>query len=161
MPELFGYNGKLLRIDLTQNNVTSENLYEDKLRKYIGGASLGIRYLSDEVSPDITWKHPDNILFFGSGPLGGTRISGSGSIAVVTKGALTNGATSTQANGFWGSYLRFSGYDGLIIKGGAAKWVYLYIHDGIVEFKDAAHLIGRNIFDTDNLIKDATGKEGT
>ena len=72
---------------------------------------------------------------------------------------MTNGATSTQANGFWGAYLRFSGYDGLIVRGAAPDWIYLYMHDGIVEFKNATHLIGRNTFETDNLIKEELGKK--
>ena len=70
LSELFGYTGKLLRIDLTHRKVAVEGFHEDKLRKYIGGATLGIRYLSDEVSPAMAWNHPENILFFGSGPSG-------------------------------------------------------------------------------------------
>ncbi len=54
MSELFGYAGKLLRIDLTHSKVAVEGLPEDKLRKYIGGATLGIRHLSDEVPPDVS-----------------------------------------------------------------------------------------------------------
>ena len=75
--------------------------------------------------------------FLGSGPLGGTRISGSGRIAVVTKGPLTNGMASSQANGFFGAFLRFNGFDAIILQGTAPEWSYLYIHDGIAELRDA------------------------
>lgn len=65
--------------------------------------------------------------------------------STVTKGALTNGAVAAQANGFFGAYLKFSGYDGIILQGGAKRWVYLYIDSGRAELRDASHLVGRRI----------------
>jgi len=61
------------------------------LLKYVGGTGLGVKYLFEEVDPKLNWFDPSNIVFLGSGPLGGTRVSGSGSISFVTKGAMTNG----------------------------------------------------------------------
>lgn len=148
-----GYAGKVLRVDLTKGESTPEILEESFLRKYVGGASLGIKFLYDEVPPSIEWPHPDNRLFIGSGPLGGTRIGGSGSITVVTKGAMTNGVASTQANGFFGAFLKSSGFDGIILQGAAPNWVYLYIHDGKAELRDAGHLVGKNTFEVDHVIK--------
>ena len=156
---VYGYAGALLRVDLTQGATTVEPLEEAILRKYVGGAALGIRYVFNEVPPGIEWNDPENRLFIGSGPLGGTRVGGSGSIAVVTKGPQTNGMASTQANGFFGSFLRFSGYDGIILQGGSPEWVYLYIHDGTVEFRNAGHLIGKNTFEIDSIIKEEINKK--
>jgi aldehyde:ferredoxin oxidoreductase len=84
-------------------------------------------------------------------------MSGSGTFSVVTKGALTGGATSSQANGFFGAYLRFSGFDGILLKGAAPRWIYLYIHDGGVEFRDADHLIGKDTYETEDSIKQELG----
>ena len=128
--KVYGYAARALRLDLTLGKITEEVLDEDILRKYIGGTTLGMKFLYDEVPPDVAWSDPNNRLFLGSGPLGGTSVPGSGTIAVVTKGALTNGASATQANGFFGAYLRLSGFDCIIIQGAAPDWVYLYIHDG-------------------------------
>jgi aldehyde:ferredoxin oxidoreductase len=114
---------------------------------------LGIKFVYDEVLPQTEWFHPDNHLFIGSGPLGGTRIGGSGSIAIVTKGAMTNGMASTQANGFFGAFLRLSGFDGIIVQGAAPNWVYIYIHDGKLELRDASRIVGKNTFEVDRLIK--------
>ena len=75
-------------------------------------------------------------MFLGSGPLGGTTIGGSGTICGVVMGALTGGIGCSQGNGFFGAYLRFSGFDAIIVQGAASKWKYLHIHDGVVEFKD-------------------------
>ena len=151
---LAGYANAILRIDLTRGTTRSETLGEAFLRKYVGGAALGMRLVFDEVPPGVNWNDPENRLFIGSGPLGATRVGGSGCIAVVTKGPQTNGMASTQANGFFGAFLRLSGYDAIILQGASPDWVYLHIHDGIVEFHNAAHLVGKNTFEIDGLIKE-------
>jgi len=153
-----GYAGKILRVDLTQGSMTPEIFDEVMLRKYIGGASLGARLLYDEVPPGVEWSDARNHIFLFSGPLGGTRVSGSGAINVVSKGALTNGTASTQANGVLGAYLRFSGLDGIILQGASPDWVYLYIHDGTAELRDASHLTGRDTFETSRIIKEELGR---
>jgi aldehyde:ferredoxin oxidoreductase len=156
---LHGYANGILRVDLTKGDTTVELLDEAFLRKYIGGATLGIKFLFDEVPPGVAWNDPENRLFLGSGPLSGTRIGGSGSIAIVTKGALTNGMASSQANGFFGAFLRFSGFDGIVLQGAAPNWVYLYIHDGMAEIRDATHLVGKNTFEVDSIIKEELQKK--
>ena len=156
---IFGYNGKVLRVDLSAGEISTSSLDKDTLRKYIGGATLGIKTLYDEVAPGTEWSDPDNRLVFFSGPLGGTRVGGSGAIAVVTIGALTNGVVSTQANGFFGAFLRLSGYDGLVVQGAAPDWVYLHVHDDTAELKDARHLLGQDTFEVDRLIKEELGKK--
>ena len=151
--QIWGYTGRILRVDLTQGVSTIELFEEEFLRKYIGGAAMGIKFIYDEVPPGVAWSDPGNRIFMGTGPLGGSRVGGSGSIAVVTKGALTNGIASSQANGFFGTFLRLSGFDAILLQGAASAWTYLYIHDGIVEFRDARHLAGKNTFEVDEAIK--------
>ena len=65
-------------------------------------------------------------------------------MSVVNKGAMTNGAAVCQANGFFGAYLRFAGIDSITPQGKAKRWLYLYIHDDEVEFKDASALSGKD-----------------
>jgi aldehyde:ferredoxin oxidoreductase len=156
---IFGYTGKLLRINLSGGNSNIEPLDENILKKWVGGAALGIKYIYDEVKPGTEWSDAENRIFLGTGPLGGTRIAGSGGVAVVTKGPLTDGMVSTQANGYFGAFLRFSGFDGMIVQGIAPSWVYLYIHNGQVEVKDAAHLLGQTTSDTEHLIKKELNKK--
>ena len=154
-----GYNSKLLRIDLSQRKYTSEEIAEPILQKFIGGATLGIKFIFDEVPPGVEWSNPENRLFLGTGPLTGTRISGSGSTAVVSKGPLTNGMASTQANGFFGAFLKFSGFDAIILQGVASDWSYIYIHDGIAEIKDAYFLLGKTTVEVESLLRSALGKK--
>jgi aldehyde:ferredoxin oxidoreductase len=156
---VMGYAGKLLRVDLGKMESVVNILESSVLRKYMGGAALGIKFIYDEVPPGVGWSDPDNRLFFGTGPLTGTRVGGSGSVAVVSKGPLTEGIGSTQANGFFGAFLKFSGFDALILQGQASAWTYLYIHDGIVEFRDASHLVGMNTFEVDGAIKKELNKK--
>jgi len=154
---LGGYNGKLFRVDLTNARLVEEELDETVLRKYVGGSGLGAKFLYEEVPHDIECSEPENRLILASGPLGATRIPGGGTFSVSTKGCLTGMATSSQANGFFGAYLKLSGFDGIIIQGEAAKWTYLYIHDGKAELRDASHLVGKDIWEIDDLIKRELG----
>lgn len=156
--ETGGYAGKILRVDLARGTTSAETVAEDTLRRYIGGTGLGIKMLYDEVPPGVEWSHPDNRLILASGPLGGTRVPGSGSFSVVTKGAMTEGATSTQANGFFGAYLKFCGYDAVVVQGAAKKLCYLYIApDGSAEIRDGSGLAGKDTWDTEDAIKQELG----
>ena len=143
---------------MTKGKVVSESMDEATLRKYVGGASLGIDFLYDEVPPGVEWHGPENRIFIGSGPLGGTRIEGSGAVAVVTKGALTGGIASSQANGFFGTYLRSSGFDGMILQGASPKEVYLHVHDGTADFRDASSLIGKDTYAVEDRIRKELGR---
>lgn len=153
-----GYAGKVLRVNLSDESISEERLDEATLRMYLGGTGLGAKYLYDEVRPKVAWSDRDNRMIFASGPLGGTRMGGTGGFSIVTKGPLTNGATSTQANGFFGAFLKFSGFDAIVLQGTARKWVYLYIHDGTAELRGASHLRGKDTWETESLIKKELGK---
>jgi aldehyde:ferredoxin oxidoreductase len=156
--QLSGYQGKILRVDLSRGGTAAEPLEEPLLRKYLGGAALGIKFIYDEVPPGVEWSSPENRLYLGTGPLSGTRIPGSGTIAAVTKGPLTNGLASSQANGFFGAFLRLAGFDAIILQGQSPKWSYLYIHDGVAELRDASFMMGKNNFEVDSLLRKELGK---
>lgn len=154
---LHGTTGKILRVDLDKNKTWIESLPEDVIRKYLGGTSLGVKLLYNEVPPKINWADPENRVYMLSGPLGGSGLAGSGCFSIVTKGTCTNGVTSSQANGNFGAYLKFSGFDGIAIQGVSSEWKYLYIHDEIAELRDAKHLIGKNTWEVEDAIKDELG----
>ena len=145
------YAGTILRIDLGTRRVAKEVVGEAVMRKYVGGSMLGAKYLYENVPPGIKWNDPKNIMFFGTGPLGGT-VGGTGIFSIVTKGPQTDGAVSTQANGLFGVFLRLSGFHGVVVQGAANDWVYLYIHDGVGELREARHLVGKDTVETQELI---------
>ena len=157
MAKLYGYAGTFLRVDLTTGKITEEALDEKTARKWVGGTGFGTKILYDEVKAGVQWNDADNRFIIASGPLGGTSIGGSGTVSVVTKGPLSNGAVASQANGFLGAYMRFSGYDGIIFQGKAKDWVYLAIANGKAELRSAASLVGKDTWETGDLIKKEFG----
>lgn len=159
MEKLLGYAGKLLRVDLTNETFTDVIIDEKMARDFVGGTGFGIKILYDEVPADVAWDDERNRWFIGSGPLGGTTIGGSGTVSVVVKGPMTNGVACTQGNGFFGAFLRFCGYEGIIVQGKAKRWSYLLISDDGVELRDASHLLGKDTWETCDLIKDEFGKK--
>jgi len=157
MQNMYGSTGKVLRVDMTQGKLWDEALDEATLRRYLGGTGLGAKYLMEEVAPKIDWSDPKNIFFLGSGILGGSRIPGCGTISITTKGALTNGATSSQANGNFGAYLKWCGYDAIVVQGASTTWKYLYLHEGGAELRDASKLVGKGSWETEDAIKAELG----
>src|SRR5919202_4461223 len=155
-----GYAGKILRVDLTNNHIWTQPWTPEMCRTYLGGAGLGAKILWDEVPPEVHWDHPENRLIMATGPLAGTPVWGTGGLTVVTRGAMTDGATSTQANGFFGASLKFSGYDAIVFQGQAKRWVYLYIKDDVVELRDASHLLGKDTWETQDALSLEYGLSG-
>jgi aldehyde:ferredoxin oxidoreductase len=147
-----GYVGKILRVDLTNERISEEILDGETLRKYVGGTALGAKYLYEEVPPGVEWSDPENRIMFFTGPLTGTKV-GSGIFSVISKGATTNLAGSSQANGFFGAFLKFAGFDGIIVQGRAKKWSYLYVHDNTAEIRSAEDLVGKDTWETEDAIK--------
>ena len=154
-----GYMGKILRVDLSRERISEEVPDEATLRKYIGGTGLGVKYLYAEVPPVVAWNDPENRIMFMAGPFSGTRVGGSGIFSVVSKGPKTGLAGTTQANGYFAAFLKFSGFDGIIVQGKAKKWLYLHIHDGQAELKDAAFLQGKDTWETEDAIKQEKDKQ--
>ena len=157
MEPLYGYTGKALRVNLSENQLNVENEDAGDMRKFLGGLGQGANILYREVPPGVKWSDPENRIILASGPLAGTKVMGSSNFCVVTKGALTEGPTSTQANGFFGAYLKLAGFDAVIIQGRAPFLCYLYIHDGKAELRDARHLAGKDTWETEELIKEELG----
>ncbi|MBI3122612.1 MAG: aldehyde:ferredoxin oxidoreductase, partial [candidate division NC10 bacterium] len=120
-----GYAGSLLRVDLTSGRIWTQPWTPAEMRQYLGGAGLGAQLLWEEVPAEVGWDHPDNRLILATGPLAGLPVWGTGGLSVVTRGAMTNGATSTQANGFFGACLKDSGFEAIVVQGQASRWVYL------------------------------------
>ena len=154
-----GYAGKLLRVNLSTGKIWTQPWAED-MREYLGGIGLGAKILYEEVGPKVHWDHPDNRLILATGPLAGLPVWGTGGLTVITRGAQTDGATSTQANGFFGAALKYSGYDAIVIQGQAKALSYLYINDDTVEIRSAAHLKGKDTWETQEALEAEHGLSG-
>ncbi|HEY7494093.1 MAG TPA: aldehyde ferredoxin oxidoreductase C-terminal domain-containing protein [Candidatus Tectomicrobia bacterium] len=155
-----GYAGQILRVDLTNERIWTDAWTADMYRTCLGGVGIGAKILWEEVPPEVTWDHPDNRLVMATGPLAGMPVWGTGGLTVVTRGAMTNGATNTQANGFFGANLKYSGYDAIVLQGRAPGWVYLYIHDDTVELRDASALLGKDTWETQDALQQLLNLSG-
>lgn len=148
-----GYNGKILRVDLTNNSTSVEALSDDLCRKYLGGAGFTTYLLWKELKPGIDPLGPENKLIFANGPLTGLAFPGTGRNCVGAKSPLTGGIAKAESGGFWGSELKRAGYDVIIVEGKAEHPVYIWIQDGVVEIKDARHLWGKTTKETQEAVR--------
>ncbi|NLE77284.1 MAG: aldehyde ferredoxin oxidoreductase family protein [Chloroflexi bacterium] len=136
------YTGQFLRVDLTRGVVSVEPRDELTYRRYLGGWGFIGEILLREVPPGCDPLGPDNRLIFATGVVSGLPLSGLGRHAIGAKSPLTGGFGASEVGGFWGAELKKAGFDGIIIQGRAQRPVYLWIHDGQVELRDASHLWG-------------------
>ena len=148
-----GYNGKILRVNLTSETVTAEEIDALFCRKYLGGAGFIAYYLLREVKPGMDPLGPENKIIFALGPLTGLSLGGCARHTVGAKSPLTCGIAKTEVGEYWGSQFKRAGFDALIIEGKAERPVYLWIHNGEVEINDASHLWGKNTKETQEAIR--------
>jgi len=138
----YGYMDKILRVDLRKEKISFEEPPEAFYHRYFGGRGLIAYFLLKELEPRIDPLAPENKLIFATGPVTGASIGGSGRNSVGAKSPLTGAYGEAEAGGFWGTELKRAGLDAIIVEGKAFEPVYLLIHDGKVEIKDASHLWG-------------------
>ncbi|MEM2210191.1 MAG: aldehyde ferredoxin oxidoreductase family protein [Nitrososphaerales archaeon] len=149
-----GWVGKILTIDLTNSTCYNEELPKDLAMNYIGGRGFGAKILWDRLPPKIDPLNPENLLVFSSGPLTGLPLPNSGKLDVETKSPLTGGWADSNCGSAYNPSFKKSGMDVLILKGKCDKPKYIYIKDGNVELKDASHLWGKGVFETDKILRE-------
>jgi aldehyde:ferredoxin oxidoreductase len=156
----FGYAGTILKHDLSRNDTTKLSSF-DYTDMFLGGRGIAAKLYWELVPPQTKAYDPDNCLVFMTGPLTGFTRLASCRWEVCGKSPMMEPEAFSYANlgGRWGSWLKFAGYDGLVIKGKADKPVYLFIHDGIIETLNADHLWGKTTFETHDALKAVHGKE--
>ena len=137
---------------MNDHTYKTEQLDKDKALKYIGGRGLGSRIMAEEVSPTVDAFDPENKVIIATGPLTGTPTPAGGRYMVVTKSPLTGTIASSNSGGFWGSELKFAGYDLLILEGKSPKPVNIFIEDDKITFKDAAHVWGKIVSETTSIL---------
>jgi aldehyde:ferredoxin oxidoreductase len=146
--------GKLLEIDLTSGRKRDLPIKEEMFEKYLGGRGLGVRLLYDMLPPRTDPLSPDNLLFFLTGPLTGTLVTGSSKFVVITKSPLTHGWCDSYSSGRISVELKKAGYDGLVIRGRSNHPCYLRIDNKAVEIREANLIWGRDSFETERMLKE-------
>ncbi|MDI9389836.1 MAG: aldehyde ferredoxin oxidoreductase family protein [Synergistota bacterium] len=156
---MYGWTGKLLRVNLTEGTITTEALRKPWAEEYIGARGLGSKYLYEEVDPAVDPLSPENKIIFATGPLTGTLATSGGRYNVVTKGPLTGTIAASNSGGYWGPELKYAGYDMIIIEGKAAESAYLWIFNDRVELRCAAKLWGKSTHEATDIIVSETDPE--
>jgi len=152
-------SGKILRIDLTAESFKEEETDEATCRKFLGGRGLGAKILYNELPAGTDPFSAENIVVIATGPLTGTKTPSSGRHVVISKSPATGGMTFSSSGGTWAVEFRKTGYDLIVLKGKAEKPTYLWISDGVVEFRDASKFWGKQVIEADDGIRAETDKE--
>ena len=133
---------KTLRVNLNNRTTVVEELPDELLRQFLGGRAFGAYIILKEVPANTDPLGPENKLVFATGVLTQSKLSGSSRFSVLAKSPLTDGYGESEAGGWWGPELVAAGLNAIILEGQAETPVYLWIHNGEVEIRDASPIWG-------------------
>ena len=153
---MFAYHKKILRVDLTRRKAEVQDLDDSLLEQYVGGAGIGVRLLYDETAPACDPLGPENVLAAMTGPFTDSRIPSSSRHHVMARSPLTGLLGESNVGGSWAVHFKKAGYDGIVVTGKADSPVYLWIHDGEVEIRDATPIVGKDSLESAQWLKGQT-----
>ncbi len=158
MAELHGWTGKILRVDLSTGRVSTMDT-ANYVPKYLGGMGVAAKIAWDELKPGVGAFDPENMLFLMVGPLSGTLASGAGRVLVAGIAPQQRPSVFSRSGmgGHWGAELKYAGFDGVVVVGKAEKPVYLWVHDGECEIRDASKLWGTGTYATTAALRSEHG----
>jgi aldehyde:ferredoxin oxidoreductase len=126
-----GYTDKILYVNVGSGEIKEKAVPHLMKEKFIGGRGYGLKLLWDATTPNTKWDDPDNEVNISSGPIGGiTQYSGTGKSICVAISPQTDIPIDSNVGGFFGPFLKFSGFDAIELQGKAEKDVIVFI-DGI------------------------------
>jgi len=149
---MYGYHERLLRIDLSRQTFKVEPLELQDLHLFLGGRGLGAALLLRELPPRTDPLSEDNLLVFSTGPLVGTGVAGTNRYVLHTKSPQTGLYLFSVSGGYFGSQMKKTGFDVILIGGKSKEPVFLFIDEDQVHFKDAGHLWGMDTEKTQEFI---------
>ncbi len=156
---MFGYGGRILRVDLSSGRTWAEPLPADLARDYLGGRGIGAHLLYHEVPTGAAPLGPDNRLYVSAGPLSGLLVPGAGKCDIACKSPLTGGYAGANVGGLLSAELKYAGYDTIAIQGASPRPVYLFVDDDRVELRDATPYWGQGSLSTEQALKRALGED--
>lgn len=157
MTKYYGYAGKILRINLTKNQIKLQHTEKQLITGFLGGRGFNSKRLFDETRKGLDPLSPQNKLMFATGPLVGTAFPLGARFNVSAKSPLTRILGDSNAGGHFPAEMKFAGYDQIIVEGRSRKPIYALIEDNSVQIMDARHLVGKDIYETTEIIKKDLG----
>jgi aldehyde:ferredoxin oxidoreductase len=158
---MYGWHGRLLRVNLTQGTIEEELISEEEARRFIGGRGLAVKYLIEGMDPGTDPLSPESVLIMATGPLTSTPAPTGNRYMVVCKSPLTGALANSNSGGVFPTMMKRSGYDLFILEGRAEEPVYLYVDERQAELRDATHLWGKDTHETDEAIKAETSADAS
>jgi aldehyde:ferredoxin oxidoreductase len=134
-----GYSGETLYVNVGTGAIERRPVTQEMKDKFIGGRGFGLWRLWNAVTEKTKWDDPENEIVIGAGPIGGiTTYAGAGKSIVVSLSPTTGSVIDSNVGGYFGPYLKFSGWDALEIQGRADKDVIVFIDgdNGLVQILD-------------------------
>ncbi|MBK7452675.1 MAG: hypothetical protein IPJ46_02865 [Anaerolineales bacterium] len=150
----------ILKINLTTGTTEEYVIPKEWERDFLGGASLAARILYPYLTKELDPLSPESPLLFINGPLTGTSGPTTGRFVICGKSPATQLWAESNIGGFWGPELRKAGYDGLWVTGKSNSPVYLWVEEGRLEVRNAASVWGKDVYQTQELIKEDVGVKG-
>jgi len=150
---MYGWNEKILYVDLATRKVEKKNLGKLFLRKYLGGRGINSKILYDSIDEVEDSFSPDNPIIISAGPCAGTSIPGSNRFTITSRSPLTNLLGDSNSGAPLASELKKAGYDTIVIKGKSEFPCYVYIENEDIQIVKADHIWGKTTFQSEEAIK--------
>lgn len=148
--------GRILKVDLTQGEIQEERIPDEEVRQWLLGSGLAAHRFHRWMDPRVAPLDPASPLMAFTGLLTGTPAPAAARSSWCGRSPLTGIWGESNVGGHWGAELRFAGFDGLVITGRASSPLYLWIHDGQAEVREARHLWGVGTFEAHERLRKET-----
>jgi len=158
---MFGYQGKYLRVNLTTKQIQVCPIEDELFRKYIGGVGLAVKIVYEETDADTDPLGAENVLAAFTGPFTGSRVLSASRHHYVARSPQTGILGESSVGGDWATQLKQAGFDGVVVTGKADGPVYLWIHDGEFELRDARPIWGQDSFESAEWLKAQTHEKAS
>jgi len=150
-------NRKIAYINLTKGKVEVKSIPTKMRKLFLGGRGLDMYLMYNHIEPGTDPLGTDNVVLISAGVLVGTLASASARTHIGGKSPLTGFVGSANMGGFFAPEMRWAGFDHLVIKGKAEKPVYLWVHNGEIEIRDALNIWGKDVHETQEIIREELG----
>ncbi|MDH7475024.1 MAG: aldehyde ferredoxin oxidoreductase family protein [Anaerolineae bacterium] len=151
---MYGYSGKILHVDLTNRKTHVERKPEEWYKIYIGGVSMASRLCWENIEVGCDPLSPGNPICIANGMFAGTPVPVGGKYGIASKSPLTGFIGDSLSSSWFSVALKRAGWDAIVVHGASNDWVYVFIDDDRVEFRDASHLVGRSAYETEEAIRE-------
>jgi aldehyde:ferredoxin oxidoreductase len=150
---MYGYHGRILRVNLTDSTIREESFPDQVAYKYFGARGLAIKVLLEGMDPAANPLSPESLLVMATGPLTSTPAPTGNRYLTIAKSPLTGALAYSNSGGAFPTMMKRSGFDLFVFEGKAPNPVYLFVGERRAELRDASHLWGLDTHQTEDLIR--------